>query len=496
MTTNEALPLPATKPAAPALPATSTALLDATRDGLPSNWWLMDEAWTCLERLCSRFAGSAMVPEDFRGNPNNVFVALAAGLPLGLSPLACLQSIAVINGRPTLWGDAPIAQVLAHPSLEGIHEEATGTIKGGDRKWSFTVRRRLRGVVITTTREYSMEDAKTAGLWGKTGYNGKPTPWVTAPDRMLFNRARAFALRDAFADVLKGISIAADDTDADATPKAADYRVVPAPVKVEPAAPPAPSVMEATTLGEQPAPEPAKPAKAAKPAKQAAAAAPAPEAAPEPAPAPTPTRDLRAEAIEKAKAGVAAKKAKAAKDEPAPAPAQNPAGDIQWPEDQQAPVENTMQNSMASEIAETLAKDAAEKDRVKTLVRNALTRTFDEPITEQCGVWLENELGDPAETPTNGDLAIVVLEGAPIVLQAREGLWGRAKENDAAADRAYASLRRELSQWCKAQNMDSVKAMSWARTTLNLKTQPMTFQSLTLLQLLALMHAKEQTHKP
>ena len=32
-------------------------------------------------------------------------------------------------------------------------------------------------------------------------------PWIEHPDRMLFNRARAFVLRDGFADALMGLGI-------------------------------------------------------------------------------------------------------------------------------------------------------------------------------------------------------------------------------------------------------------------------------------------------
>ena len=47
--------------------------------------------------------------------------------------------------------------------------------------------------------EFSVAQAKKAGLWGKKG------PWVSYPDRMLKMRARGFALRDRFADCLGGL---------------------------------------------------------------------------------------------------------------------------------------------------------------------------------------------------------------------------------------------------------------------------------------------------
>src|SRR3546814_17968193 len=52
-----------------------------------------------------------------------------------------------------------------------------------------------------------MDDAKKAGRAGKQG------PWSQYPQRMLQMRARAWAMRDGFADVLKGIGIAEEVRD-------------------------------------------------------------------------------------------------------------------------------------------------------------------------------------------------------------------------------------------------------------------------------------------
>lgn len=263
--------------------AGNTRAVQVRNHGLPADWWLHDECWAALEKLSSRMSGSTLVPNDFRQAPGNCFVALMAGLPLGLSPLACLQSIAVINGRPTLWGDAPIAQVLAHPSLVKHYERVEGTIAAGDRKWTFGVVRRLpSGEQVQTERSFSIDDAKLAKLWGKTGSSGQPTPWVTAPDRMLFNRARAFTLRDAFSDVLKGVQLAADTFDDGDAP-------VPATFTVRDDGPArAVAAVTADGFGDEPAPPPAAEAekpKRGKAAKKAAAATGPEPAAAEPEPA-------------------------------------------------------------------------------------------------------------------------------------------------------------------------------------------------------------------
>ena len=135
-------------------------------------------------------ASSDMVPKDYVNKPGNVLVAVQTGAELGLKPMQSLQGISVINGRPSIWGDAMRALVISHPEFEDLHEDKQ------DTHCTVTLKRRGRSAVIST---FTMEDAKKAGLAGKSG------PWQTAPKRMLQMRAFAFAARDLFADALKGI---------------------------------------------------------------------------------------------------------------------------------------------------------------------------------------------------------------------------------------------------------------------------------------------------
>lgn len=138
-------------------------------------------------------ADSDLAPKDYRGKPGNVLIAMQFGSEIGLKPMQAIQNIAVINGRPTVWGDAMIALVQASPLCEYIHERfengtAYCTVKraGDDREYTYS---------------FSKEDAKTAGLLTKPGV------WSQYPERMLQMRARGFALRDKFSDVLKGIAM-------------------------------------------------------------------------------------------------------------------------------------------------------------------------------------------------------------------------------------------------------------------------------------------------
>jgi hypothetical protein len=148
-----------------------------------------DEAW----RFCEIVTNSGLAPKGFEKKPNDAFIAIQWGAEVGLKPLQALQNIAVINGRPSLWGDAVIAIVRSSPLCEYVKESDDGHTA------TCIVKRKGNPEEVRT---FSMDDAKAAGLIGKQG------PWTNYPKRMRQMRARGFAVRDVFPDVLKGIPVA------------------------------------------------------------------------------------------------------------------------------------------------------------------------------------------------------------------------------------------------------------------------------------------------
>jgi len=168
-------------------------------------------------------ASSTMVPRDFQGKPGNVLVAIQWGREVGLGPLQALQNIAVINGRPSIWGDAAIALVRGHPDCLSVQEGVEG--EGETRQgWCEVTRRGEQ----PQRRTFSIADAKRAGLWGKSG------PWTQYPDRMLQLRARGFAIRDVFPDALRGVMTREEAEDTPPEPRHVEN------LATAPTAPPAP----------------------------------------------------------------------------------------------------------------------------------------------------------------------------------------------------------------------------------------------------------------
>ena len=163
----------------------------------------LDDAW----RFAQYVVKSRLAPQQF-SQPEQVLIAMQHGAEVGLSPMQSLQSIAVINGRPSLWGDALPALVWSSGKCEMIREWVDGE---GESMVAYCETKRV-GQPNTKTTTFSVGDAKKAGLWGKTG------PWQSYPKRMLQMRARAYNFRDQFADALKGLAVAEEMQDVPAEP--------------------------------------------------------------------------------------------------------------------------------------------------------------------------------------------------------------------------------------------------------------------------------------
>lgn len=152
-------------------------------------------------RFATAVSKSGFAPKGV-DTPEAILIAVQFGAELGLTPMSALQSLAIINGRPAIYGDAALALVRSSGELEKYVQATTG--EGDSMKASVTVKRKGEAEL---TSEFSVADAKKAQLWGKTG------PWSQYPGRMLMWRARGFALRDAFGDILRGLRTAEEAED-------------------------------------------------------------------------------------------------------------------------------------------------------------------------------------------------------------------------------------------------------------------------------------------
>jgi len=162
---------------------------------MPSNF---EEAW----RFANALSRSSIIPDKFRNKPADCFIAIEYSANLHVPVLMLMKNLAVINGVPSIWGDLMLAIVQRHPQYEKHKEYFEGT--GDARTAVFEIKRRGHDVHV---ERFSVADAKTAKLWGKSG------PWTNGPDRMLKMRSRSFGCRDKFADALCGLISAEEASD-------------------------------------------------------------------------------------------------------------------------------------------------------------------------------------------------------------------------------------------------------------------------------------------
>lgn len=196
----------------------------AVSDGLVAIQTMDDLRW-----FCGTMAKSQLVPTAYRNKPEDILVCVQHGAELGLKPLQALNTIAVIQGRPTLYGDGLPALLWGSGLLESMDEYFEGD---GD-KLTAVCRMKRKGSDIPILRTFSVSEAKAAGLWGKSG------PWTQYTRRMLQMRARSWAARDGFADVLRGLHVREEVQDYAPEPRQARQTVtLTADGRVETAAPP------------------------------------------------------------------------------------------------------------------------------------------------------------------------------------------------------------------------------------------------------------------
>jgi hypothetical protein len=151
------------------------------------------------QKVSVMLSKSGVIPNAYKGKPEDIFVAMAMGYQLGFPVEQSLQDIAVINGRPCLWGDGLLSLALNHAECESIDEIPIIDAKGNLVGYQCTVVRRGHK---PHTKQFTLQDASVAGLLSRG------TVWKAYPERMLQMRARSFAIRDKFADALRGLRVA------------------------------------------------------------------------------------------------------------------------------------------------------------------------------------------------------------------------------------------------------------------------------------------------
>jgi hypothetical protein len=123
-------------------------------------------------------------------NAYDAFFVIQYGWELGISPMAALQGIYVVNKKPTCSGQFMLALIRRSGLADSI------SIEGDSEKATVTMSRKSPAETYTAT--FTMQDARKAGLANKD-------VWKSYPAAMLKWRAVSDCGRFLFGDVIGGL---------------------------------------------------------------------------------------------------------------------------------------------------------------------------------------------------------------------------------------------------------------------------------------------------
>ena len=175
--------------------------LDTVNDSMPelsdnglSGLMRQAEAMDAAHKLATVLCNTQMVPQTFRGKPDDGAAAILYGAELGLKPQQALQQVFVIHGQPAIYARTMVALLKG----KGYKFE---TVESSDE--SVTV----RGVAPSGEQEsstWTIDRAKKAGYTSNKRYQ-------TDPQAMLYAKAASEVSRRLAPNVLLGIKYAAED---------------------------------------------------------------------------------------------------------------------------------------------------------------------------------------------------------------------------------------------------------------------------------------------
>lgn len=160
------------------------------------SWALaMSDAGNLARVLCA----SSFAPAHLRGNTTDAGVAIMKGASLGLDPIAAMESIYVISGKPTLYARTMLAvvQQAGHDVWVDDQSDTSVTVSG-----------RRRGSQQVQSSTWTIDRARTAGYLSNKKYSQEP-------QAMLRAKATAEVCRMIAADALMGLSYSAEEVELD-----------------------------------------------------------------------------------------------------------------------------------------------------------------------------------------------------------------------------------------------------------------------------------------
>lgn len=155
------------------------------------------QTFELMQRQAKMYVQSDLVPKQFQGNIGNCVIALEMAARLGASPMAVMQNIYIVHGKPSWSSQFIIAAINQCGRYSPLRFDITGE---GDAKvcvaWAIEKATEER----LESPEVSIKMAKAEGWYQKNG-----SKWQTMPELMLRYRAATLFGRLYAPEILMGM---------------------------------------------------------------------------------------------------------------------------------------------------------------------------------------------------------------------------------------------------------------------------------------------------
>lgn len=165
---------------------TTTTALAQRQDILPDA-----ASWKTMLEMAGQLVQSGLLPKAI-DKPAAALAIIQKGRELGIPPMYALSNIGIINGKPVVGAEVMLAMVYRDHGDQAIQFEETSAER-------CAVVYKRKSWPQYRSFEWTVEDAKKAGLTGKGG------PWSQYPAAMLRARCISAVARLAFPDSLGGM---------------------------------------------------------------------------------------------------------------------------------------------------------------------------------------------------------------------------------------------------------------------------------------------------
>ena len=153
--------------------------------------------WGQMMEMSSFLAKSTIIPVSYQNRPENILICVDLASRMGLSPLAVMQNLYIIQGKPSFSGQAIASLIRSSGQFSNVEVNFVG--EEGKDSWGCYVSaerngKTLKGATVT------MKMAHAEGWSKKSG-----SKWLTMPEIMLTYRAYTFFGRQFAPELMMGL---------------------------------------------------------------------------------------------------------------------------------------------------------------------------------------------------------------------------------------------------------------------------------------------------